>query len=590
MTCIGIVRRRFVAQTARFLLLSLIASIAFAQTPAFDGFDSFSQQILKDWNCAGFAVAVIKDGKVTFAKGYGMRDLKGKQPVTTKTLFAIGSSSKSFTVTSLGVLVDQGKLDWDKPVREYLPDFRLMDPVATEHMTPRDLVTHRSGLPRHDYMWIHSPLSRQEIFDRLRFLEPNKDFRSTFQYQNHMFMTAGYLAGRVAGTSWEDHVRKVIFEPLGMSATNVSVTDTQKSADYSLPYTVVKDQIREMPFHNIDTIGPAGSINSNVEDMAKYVIMHMQHGKGIISAKNSSDMQSPQMSIAGPGPDPELGAQNYGMGFFLTSYRGHYLVHHGGNIDGFSALVTFMPQDNIGIVILSNQNGSQVPRLVSYNVYDRLLGMDQIDWTKRTKTQQERGRAGTEEAKKKGYTTQVTGTHPSHAIADYAGDYEHPAYGLTKVTLENGALKMSFHGAGGPLNHYHYDVFEVAERELDPLSKKQIAFRTNKVGDVDALSISLEPTVSDIVFTRLADRSMRETTFLRPLTGAYQRGNATITVAMKGDHAMTLTVAGQEPLELEPVRGKRFNIKGQNGSSVEFKGDDLVFFQPNSVSVATRKN
>jgi len=581
-------RIRFAARAAGCLLLCFTAGVASAQTSSFEGFDSFAQQVLKDWNCVGFAVAVIQDGKVTYAKGFGHRDLKNNLPVTSKTLFAIGSSTKSFTVTSLGVLVDQGKLDWDKPVREYLPDFQMMDSFATERMTPRDLVTHRSGLPRHDRMWLDTPFTRQEIFERLRYLEPNKDFRTTFQYQNLMFMTAGLLAGHVAGMPWEDHVRKVILEPLGMSSTNFSVNDMQKSPDHSQPYTVVKEQIREMPFRNIDTIGPAGSINSNVEDMAKYAIMHMQHGKGIISLKNSREMQSPQMSIAGPSPEnKELGEQSYGMGLFLTSYRGHYLVHHGGNIDGFSALVTFMPQDNIGMIILSNQNSSQVPTVVSYDIYDRLLGLDQIEWTKRFKAQQERGRAGTEEAKQKGYTIQVQGTHPSHPLADYAGDYESPAYGIANVAFENGALKFSYHGDGGSLNHYHYDEFEVAEGELQSLSKLKVSFHTNLVGDVDSLSVPFETSVKEIVFSRLADRSMKETTFLRPLTGVYQRGAGTVTVAMQGDHAITLTIGGQA-VDLEPVRGTRFTIKGQNGSSVEFKGDDLVFYQGNNVSVATK--
>jgi CubicO group peptidase (beta-lactamase class C family) len=586
------VRKLFAAQASCWLLLYFAASAVSAQIAdsrsTFEGFDAFAQQVLKDWKGAGFAVAVIEGGKVTYAQGFGVRDLKNNQPVTTKTLFAIGSATKSFTVTSLGVLVDQGKLDWDKPLRTYLPDFQLMDQFASEHMTPRDLVTHRSGLPRHDRMWLNSPFTRQEIFDRLRYLEPNKDFRSTFQYQNLMFMTAGMLAAHVSGMPWEDHVRKVIFDPLGMSSTNFSVVDMQKSADHSQPYTVVKEQIREMDFRNIDTIGPAGSINSNVEDMAKYVMLHMQHGKGVLSLKNSRDMQSPQMSIAGPGPEKELGAQSYGMGFFLTTYRGHYLVHHGGNIDGFTSLVTFMPQDNIGMIILSNQNASRIPTVVSYDIYDRLLGLDQIEWTKRFKTQQERGREGSEEAKKKGYTAQIQGTHPSHPLADYAGDYESPAYGIASVTLENGGLKFNYHGGGGPLNHYHYEVFEVAERELESLSKEKVSFHTNLRGDVDSLSVPFDANVKDIVFSRLADRKMRETTFLQPLTGEYQRGRGVVTVAMKDDRSITLAMQGQPALELEPVRGTRFNIVGQNGS-VEFKGDDLVFYQANSVSVATRK-
>jgi CubicO group peptidase (beta-lactamase class C family) len=557
--------------------------------PDLSGFDSFAEQTLKDWKCVGFAIAVIQDGKVILSKGYGQRDLKSNLPATPKTLFAIGSSTKSFTVTSLGALVDQGKLDWDKPVHEYLPDFQMMDAFASDRMTPRDLVTHRSGLPRHDMMWYSSPFSRQEIFERLRYLEPSKDFRTTFQYQNLMFMTAGYLAGHVAGTSWEDLVRKVIFTPLGMSSSNFSVTDSQKTADFSKPYTLVKEQIIEMPFRNIDAIGPAGSINSNVEDMIKYVAMHMNKGKGVISEKNSVQMQSPQMSIAGPGSDKELGAQSYGMGFFITTYRGHYLVHHGGNIDGFSALVTFMPQEGIGMVILTNQNGSSVPSIVSYNVYDRLLGLDQIGWTKRIKDQQEKAKTASEDAKKKGYTAQRANTHPSHDLAEYAGEYEHPGYGIAAIEMQNGALRLRYHNMGGPLNHFHYDVFEVAENDLEPLSKTKVAFHSNLQGDVDSFSVPIESTVKEVVFTRLGDKRMKETSFLQPLTGTYQRGAAAITVAMKGADAITMTIPGQGTFDLLPVRSTRFDVKGLTGYSVEFKGDDMVFYQPNGTFSATRK-
>ena len=203
------------------------------------------------------------------------------------------------------------------------------------------------------------------------------------------------------------------------------------------------------------------------------------------------------------------------------------------------------------------------------------------------KAQQERGRAGVEEAKTKGYTPQVPGTHPSHQLADYAGDYDSPAYGIANVAFENGALQFTYHSDGGPLDHYHYDVFEVAEADLRSLSKLKVSFHTDLMGDVDSLSVPFETQVKDIVFSRLPDARMKETSFLKPLTGAYQRGPGTVTVAMKGDHAITLTLAGQ-PVDLEPVRGTRFSIKGQNGS-VEFKGDDLVFYQGNNVSVATRK-
>jgi CubicO group peptidase (beta-lactamase class C family) len=570
-------------------IILLLAAAALAAAQKLDGFDTFANQELRDWKCDGFAIAVVQDGKVILSKGYGLRNVKKNLPVTEKTLFAIGSATKSFTVTSLGVLVDQGKLDWDKPVRDYLPDFKMWDPFATERMTTRDLVTHRSGLPRHDLIWYNSPFSRQELFERLRYLEPNKDFRTTFQYQNLMFMTAGYLAGHVAGTTWEQWVRRVVFEPLGMRSSNFSVTDSQKTDDFSIGSQVVKDEAVDMPFRNIDAIGPAGSINSNVQDMIKYVAMHLAHGRGVVSATNEMQMMTPQMAIQAPSPDKELGDLAYGMGFFVTSYRGHKFVHHGGNIDGFSALVAFLPQDNIGLVILTNQNSSPLPAVVAYNVWDRLLGLDQIDWTARVKQQRATTKASEQDAKQKGYTTQRTGTHPSHELAEYAGEYEHPGYGIVKIEYANNSLKIDYHGLGGVLSHFHYDVFEVPKDDVNPFSEEKVQFHSNLAGEIDALGIPFESTLKDITFVKLGDRSMMQKTFLQPLTGDYQRGPLLAAVSLKGDSALTLTLPGQPVYNLVPVHGTRFNIKELNGYSVEFKGDDLVFYQPQGTFSATRR-
>jgi hypothetical protein len=371
------------------------------------------------------------------------------------------------------------------------------------------------------------------------------------------------------------------------------VKDSQKSADFSQPYTVVKETAVDMPFRNIDSIGPAGSINSNIEDMTKYVMMHLAKGKGVVSAANETQMMIPQMAISAPSPDKELGDLSYGMGFFVTSYRGHKFVHHGGNIDGFSALVAFLPQDNIGLVILTNQNGSALPAVVAYNVWDRLLGLDQIDWTARVKQRQAMTKASEQDAKQKGYTTQRTGTHPSHEgahdLAEYAGEYEHPGYGIVKIEQAGGGLKLDYHGLGGALKHFHYDVFEVPKDDLNPFSQEKVQFHSNLAGEIDSLGIPFESTLKDITFVRLGDRAMTQKTFLQPFTGDYQRGPITAVVALKGDTALTLTMPGQPGYNLVPVRGTKFNIKELNGYSVEFKGDDLVFYQPNGTFSATRK-
>ena len=590
-----------IAYMCRFkiaLFTLVFACLARADSAKLDGFDDFVATALKNWDVPGVAIAVVQDGHVILSKGYGFRNVNKQLPVTPKTLFAIGSSTKSFTVTGLGILVDEGKLDWDKPVREYLPSFHMADEFTTERMTPRDLVTHRSGLPRHDLMWYNSPLSRKEIFDRLRYLEPSKDFRTTFQYQNLMFMTAGYLAGQIADKPWELFTREQVFAPLGMNSSNFSVTDSQKAGDYALPYRKVKEEVKEIPFRNIDQIGPAGSINSNAEDMTKYLLMHMSlgrsGGKQILSQNNDVQMQTPQMVIPGGIRWTEVGHSSYGMGFFITTYRGHKLVHHGGNIDGFSALVTFMPQDKIGMVILTNMNGSVLPTVVSYNVFDRLLGLDQVGWTARLKEDEKKQKESADEAKKKGLTAKKPNTHPSHDLADYAGEFEHPAYGLAKIKFAQDALTVTFNGLSAPLKHFHYDVFETGEDALDFPSTK-LTFHTNLQGDIDSFSVPFESSVHEIVFTRAPDRSVLNKSTLEPLAGQYQLGPAVATVALRGDNAITLVLAGQPPYELVPTGGLKFLIKGMTGYSVEFKKgdgnsvDQMVFYQPNGTFLAKRK-
>lgn len=564
------------------------------------GLDEFIAAVMQDWKVPGLAIAIVKDGEVIHSKGYGFRDVKKKLPVTPKTLFAIGSITKSFTVTVLGMLADEGKLDWDKPVWEYLPSFRLYDPVATEQMTPRDLVTHRSGLPRHDMLWYNSPFTRREMFERLRYLEPSKGFRTTYQYQNLMFMTAGYLAGQLAGKKWEELVRERIFLPLGIENSNFSVLESQKSTDFALPYAKVKEEVKEIPFRVIDEIGPAGSINSSVEAMIRYVQFHINKGKHgdtqLLSANNAEQMQTPQMVIPGTIQYDELGHSSYGMGFVVTTYRGHKLVHHGGGIDGFVSLLSFMPRKKMGMIVLTNLSGNNpVPTIVTRNVYDRLLGLDQVDWVGRIKEQQKKAEQASEEAKKKGYTARKEGTSPSHALADYAGNYEHPGYGVVWVELVGNELKLTFNRMTSPLKHFHYDVFEVPEDPLDRFQRMKVTFITNVKGEIGSLSIPVEPNVKEIVFTRLPEKKMMEKSFLETLVGQYELAGTTVTFSLKGDKILILTVPGQPEYELVPTRGFSFDIKGLTGFSVEFKKDasgavtEVVFYQPDGTFVAKKK-
>src|SRR5438270_9780889 len=325
-----------------------------------DDLDRFIPVQMQTWKVPGLAIAVVQNGQVIYSHGFGLRDVKGNLPVTSKTIFAIGSISKSFTSLSMGMLNDEGKLDWDKPVRQYLPEFQMYDPVASERMTPRDLISHRVGMAGHDLLWYSSDFSREDVVRRLRFLQSDHDFRSGYHYNNMLVMTAGYLVGRVSGGSWEDFVRHRIFEPLQMNSTNFSVLDSQKSSDFAHPYH--KDEhsaeVSETPFHVMTAIGPAGSINSNVEDMARYAIFQLGKGKTgdrqLVSESNLNLSHSPQVPMPGGAPSNEIGPRSYAMGWVISSYRGHPLWWHNGGIDGFYALLSLLPDQNLCIVILTN--------------------------------------------------------------------------------------------------------------------------------------------------------------------------------------------------------------------------------------------
>lgn len=568
-----------------------------------DGLDTFITDVMQEWGVPGLAIAVVRDGEVVLSKGYGFRHLYEPQlPVTPRTLFAIGSITKSFTVTGLGMLADEGKLDWDTPVREYLPDFRLYDAVASKHMTARDLLTHRSGLPRHDLLWFGGSFNREELFTRLRYLEPTKNFRGNFQYQNLMYMTGGYLIGKIAETSWEEFTRQRILTPLGMEHSNFSVNDSQKASNFAKPYTLYQEEAYSIPFRNIDAMGPAGSINSNVEEMIRYVQFHIdkgQHGgKRLLSTLSAMQMQTPQMVIPGKIKYDELGHKTYGLGFFVSTYRGHKLVEHSGGIDGFTALLSFLPRKKMGIIVLTNLSRSRASKIIIYNVYDRLLGLEPLPWVERFKKEKNRRKDRIEarkEARRQGYTIRKNNTTPTHPLADYTGTYEHRGYGQIRIDVEGKDLNLTFQGETMPLRHFHYDIYVVRRAFMRLLSGLKITFLYNKNGEIERLTIPLQRGMSDIVFTRRANVSMRERPFLEPFVGEYDLGFGKAKVFLRGNDTLTYTFADRATHELIPTRGSSFDLKDLHGYSIEFQRqasgvvNELVIFTPRGAYIGEKK-
>ena len=561
-------------------------------------FDEFVNAALQAWNVPGLAIAVVKDGEVAYMKGFGSRDVEQKLPVSPKTLFAIGSCSKAFTTLVMGALVDEGKLEWEKPVRDYIPWFKLYDPSATERITPRDLVTHRSGLPRHDAVWYNNlGASREELVRRLAYLEPSADLRAKWQYNNLMFLTAGYLVETVTGKTWEDAVRERIFTPLGMGRSNFSVADSQKSDDFALPYREKDDKLEKIPFRPITNMGPAGSINSSVEDMAQWLKVHAGggklDGKVVIKADTLADLQAPHMAMGQPQERPEISAGDYGLGWMIDVYRGHKRVHHGGGIDGFVSQVQVFPHDGLGIVVLTNSE-TGLSTIVAQSAADRLLKLEPIDWNGEALARRAKGKAAAKEAKAKKETVRVPNTTPSHPLADYAGEYFHPGYGPLMVQLQGDKLNVTYNGMTAPLGHWHYDVFTALETQDEVLADTKFNFATDVNGNIASVAAPMEPVVKDAVFAKKPDARLSDPAYLQKFLGDYELAGVSAQIGLKGN-ALTLSVPGQPEYTLVPDLGGVFRLKEVSVIQVRFLLDGqgnvtgLESRQPEGVYTAKKK-
>jgi CubicO group peptidase (beta-lactamase class C family) len=570
---------------------------------ALDGIDEVIEQALEDFAVPGLALAVVADDQVVFAKGYGVRSVESAEsaePVTEDTLFAIGSTSKAFTAFLVGQLVDEGKLTWDQPVIELLPDFRLHDDHAARRLKVKDLLRHSSGLPRHDAVWYNSPATREELFARLRHLEPSRDLGETFQYQNLMFMTAGVLAERLTGKRWEELVRERILDPLGMARTNFSVEVSKQDANHALAHSIEDREARVIPFRNIDTIGPAGSINSSVREMTQWIRLQLGggevNGQRLIETATLQAMHSPQIATGGYPTDSTTLPMGYGYGWAIEAHRGHFLVQHGGGIDGFISWVALLPLEGLGVVAYTNASGTNpLSTAVARTVIDRVLGLDEVDYLQKGRDAIARALASEAEAEKNLEAKRQQGTSPSHPLPAYAGVYEHPGYGVAEVAPSGDGLRLAYNGIAAGLEHWHYDTFNAKKLEGGDatLDNTKISFRLDVNGEITALVAQLEPAVEAIVFERQPDPKLFAADYLDAFAGVYASEAQRSTVARRGDR-LTVSLPGQPTFRLAPIREDEFAIEGRVGFNVEFvrAGDGTVtairFVQPNGIFEAKR--
>lgn len=439
----------------------------------YPGLDAYVDAALRTWQVPGLALAVVRNDSVVYARGYGVRELGKPAPVDARTVFAIGSSTKAFTAAAVAMLVDEKKVALDAPASAYLPTFQLSDPYASRELTVRDLLSHRSGLARGELVWYGSGYDRDEILRHVRFMQPSWSFRSQFGYQNIMYLAAGQVAAHAANASWDDLVATRIFAPLGMTASSTSVRAVAGLPDVATPHALVDTLagpgvVRPVAWRNIDNIAPAGSINSTALDMAQWVRLQLGRGayggRRLVSEKLMDEMHTPQIAIpidtGARRLNPYTHFSNYGMGWFLEDYRGREVWHHGGNVDGFTALAAMLPEEKLGLVVLTNMNGTGLPMAVMRRVWDLQLRAPTRDWSGDMYARTAQLRARAKAAEQKLAAQRVAGTRPAFPLAAYAGTYVDSLYGTVQVREDGGKLRMDF-GPNwhGDLTHWHYDVF-----------------------------------------------------------------------------------------------------------------------------------
>jgi CubicO group peptidase (beta-lactamase class C family) len=575
----------------------------------FSGLDTSFQRILKDWHAAGFAVAVVEKNKLVYSMGVGYKDYENKLPVTPNTLFAIGSCTKAFTASLLGLLNKEEKVDFDKPVRDYLPELKFYNDDMTDHITLRDMMCHRTGLPRHDFSWYFFPTqSRDSLLERIRFMEPSAGLREKWQYNNFMFMLQGLVVERITTKPWEENIRQRIFLPTGMNNSDLSIDEMTKSPDVSLGYDVKKDSIiHKTDYYHIEAMAPAGSINSSVSDMSKWVITWINggklNGKEILPASYVAQALSSQMVVAGSLPDkekPDIFLSNYGFGWVISSYRGHYRAEHGGNINGFSASTCLFPADSIGIIVLCNQDGSSVPSVVRNIIADRMLNIKYIDWQTDLKKASDKAKTSQRELQKSKTSNRKNDTQLSHPLKEFEGIYSNKAYGSFELSVIKDSL-FAFSGTHTWwLRHHHYDVFEPFDKDpkdgIDTTAESDlIQFQMNNAGDLEGFSMSVEPALKAMVFSRAPKLREISKDSLEKFTGEYTLGPQTFKVYLKSEKTLILSVTGQPEYDLVPADKNKFLIKQLSGFTIQFNENEqgqvieLLAIQPNGTFKATRK-
>jgi CubicO group peptidase (beta-lactamase class C family) len=488
----------------------------YAQSGAPPDLDAYVERVLKTFAVPGISVAIVKDGKLVVAKGYGVKKIGEPAAVDENTLFGIGSNTKAFTSAALATLVDEGKIAWDDPVYERLRGFEMYDPYVSHEMTIRDLLTHRSGMSLGEgdlLFWPHTTYTRDEIIYKLRFMKPESSFRSHFAYDNLMYIAAGQIIPAVTGKSWEDYIHDRMLVPLGMNTTNLSNSAFKPTDDYAWPHAKLEGKMKAVEFVNLDNAAPAGSINSSAAEMAKWLLVQLNRGKftdregQLFSERQSREMWSAQTILPVNHLPPPLEAltphfSDYALGWFLRDYRGRELVGHSGGVQGFVSRVMVVPEENLGVVILTNAEEGGAMESILLHVLDYYLSAPTTDWTAGFKQLEEMQEGRAAEAMKKAAGSRAADSHPSLAPEKYVGKYEDAWYGSSTIEMKDGKLIFKLDHtpkAVAELQHWQFDTFK-AHWQDPTIEDAFVTFDLKPDGSIDHFTMQAVSPLADFSF------------------------------------------------------------------------------------------
>jgi len=495
----------------RTVFLAIAASPLGAQTPEnlekVRLLDAYATQATKDWQGPGVAIAVVKDGRVVLSRGYGNLELGKPNAVDTQTLFAIGSATKAMTAVALGMLVDEGKINWDDPVTKHLPQFQLYDAYVSREITVRDLLTHRAGLPGTDYLWEQQTLQPEEMIRRLRFVQPAYSLRSGFRYQNLMYVTAGQVIASASGMSWSNFIHRRILQPLGMTRTVTSSVERDRMTNVASPHFIWEDTVHVISNRNIDHLAPAGGVWSTIEDMSKWIRFMLDsgrfEGKALLKRNTFVEITKPQTVITNffqSWWDAETGGPHwhtYGLGWFQQDFNGRKVDFHTGSIDGMAAIVGLMLDEKLGVVVLTNLDHNNARIALMLKTFELFTGAPPRDWSMEWRKALAGDARQAREAQAKLEAKRVFGTKPSLPLISYAGEYADSLYGSRSILVENGKLRMKLGQDWATLEHWDYDTFR-ARYDKPWYGTNFVTFRIGADGSTPSLE------VGDLTFQRVS--------------------------------------------------------------------------------------